>query len=392
MWDRIYITIILCIIVSLPFIFFQNKLSTLGTPVKYTKPKDEKKSYFSTIIFSLLILLHTPVIYSHLLMSTTTSTLMMVDYLLFVAYYVFAFILLYMDPSGMISTPKYTTTVYLIIMACLLMILLFTGVNVYLLLLFIYGLCICGTIIISRRSVDTRVYYIIGYVVYAILYIFLLKPDILKSIIDGMNDTKKEDKTPPISVSPYLYVSVLFFLLLFMLPSILKLYNDGTTLINEPVLLNVEREFKVVESYPYSLSFWINMESVPPEYNASAAKYTNIVSISNLTKCQYNNTLSKIRILFTINEQEVFIEKTILPQRWNHVVIVNDGAIVDLYINGKLTNSISNISRMRSDLTVGEKNGVVGQLCNFIYYNYAISSLSIQQLYQQLRMLDPPVI
>jgi hypothetical protein len=64
--DRIYITIVLCILCSLPFILYQNKLAKLGTPSEYTSKKDEKKSYLSTLVFSALILLHTPVLYSRM--------------------------------------------------------------------------------------------------------------------------------------------------------------------------------------------------------------------------------------------------------------------------------------------------------------------------------------
>lgn len=388
--DRIFITVVLCILFSLPFILFQNKLSKLGTPTNYSSKKDEKKSYFSTLLFSFLILLHTPVLYSKMI--RTTPTLTSFDKMLFVTYYVFAFILLYMDPANLIMNPEYSTNFYLILLAVIIFILLFTSVSIYVLILFLYGICISWTALYSRKNSDNQLYFKIGYVLYAIIYLFLLKPEALQAIFDGFENTKKEDKTPPVQVDMYLYTSVLFFILLFTLPGILKSYHGGEPLINDPVLLNVPRLFDVKESYPYSISFWINMEAVPPEYNASASVDTNIVSCGDNVQCQYNNVRNKLKItMMSKNQQLVFIEKKIHPQRWNYVVIVNDGKTVDLYLNGTIVNTISAISNLSDTLVVGQENGAAGQLCNLSYYTNPISYLSIQQLYQQFRALDPPV-
>jgi hypothetical protein len=176
----------------------------------------------------------------------------------------------------------------------------------------------------------------------------------------------------------------------------MKTYHGGTLLIQDPVLLNVQKVFKVKPSYPYSVSFWVNMEAVPPEFNASSAKYTNIISCGNQFKCHYNNSINTLRVMFMTKQvnytsQPMFIEKTIHPQRWNHIVVVNDGATIDVHINGELTNTISAISTTTKVLTVGQNNGIAGQICNVMYYNTAMSYLSVQQLYQQFSPLDPPI-
>lgn len=386
MWNRLYITIVLCILISLPFIIYQNKLSKLGTPANFMSKKDETKSYFSTLVFSALILLHTPVIYVRMVT---------IDKFLFIAYYVCAFILLYMDPGNIIMNPIYPTQYYFILLLVMVFILFFTPVNLYLLLLFLYGICISWTALMMRRTKETRVYYKFGYSFYAIAYIFLLKPEILQGIMDGLEETKIEDKTPPIQITMYVYLSVLFFLLVFTLPKLIRTYHGGTPLINDPVLLNAKKTFKVEPSYPYAMSFWINMDAVPPEFNAAAAKYTNVVSCGENVKCQYNNSLNKLRVMFMTkqkNEQSqlMYIEKTIHPQRWNHVVIANDGDTIDLYLDGELTNTISAISNTSGELVVGQEKGIAGQLCNLQYYNTPMTYLSVQQLYQQFSPLDPP--
>ena len=176
-----------------------------------------------------------------------------------------------------------------------------------------------------------------------------------------------------------------------MLPKILKTYNGGTTLINEPVLLNKEQKFDIGTSYPYALSFWVNMESVPPEFNESSAIYANVLSCGDNVKCQYNNSLNKLKVMFSMNGQPVFIENTLRPQRWNHLGIINNGTIVDVYINGQLKNTISTISKIDTTLTVGEDNGIAGEICNLMYYNTSVSPLTIQQIYHQFKELDPPV-
>ena len=87
----------------------------------------------------------------------------------------------------------------------------------------------------------------------------------------------------------------------------------------------------------------------------------------------------------------MFVEKTIHAQRWNHIVIVNDGSTIDVHLNGELSNSIYAISNLSDTLIVGQDNGVAGQLCNLSYYTTPLSYTSIQQLYQQFRALDPPI-
>jgi hypothetical protein len=390
MLNRLYITIVLCILVSLPFIIYQNKLSVLGTPANFMSKKDEKKSYFSTLVFSALILLHTPVIYVRMAANGA------IDKILFIAYYVFAFILLYMDPGNLIMNPIYPTEYYFVFLLAIVFVLLFTPVNLYVLLIFLYGICISWTALMMRRSKETRVYYKFGYSFYAIAYLFLLKPDILQGIMDGLEETKEEDKTPPIQITMYVYLSVLFFLLVFTLPKLIRIYHGGVPFINTPVLLDTKKTFKVEPSYPYALSFWINMEAVPPEFNAAASAYTNVVSCGENVKCQYNNSLNKLRVMFMAKqkngqEQAMFIEKNISPQRWNHVVISNDGASIDVYLNGELTNTISAISNTSGELVVGQDKGIAGQLCNLQYYTTTMTYLSVQQLYQQFSPLDPPI-
>lgn len=359
----------------------------MGTPTNYSSKKDEEKSYFSTLLFSFLVLLHTPVLYSKMIRTAPLTTF---DKLLFVAYYLFAFILLYMDPANLIMNPEYSTQFYLILLAVMVFILLFTSVSIYVLILFLYGICIAWTALYSRKNSDNRLYFKFGYAFYAIIYLFLLKPEALQAILDGFENKKKEDKTPPIQVDIYLYTSVLFFILLFTLPGILKSYHGGTPLINDPVLLSVPRIFDVKESYPYSISFWINMEAVPPEYNASASRDTNLVSCDHV-QCKYNHTTNYLKVTMSKNQRPMFIEHKISPQRWNHIVMVNDGKTVDLYVNGEIKNTISAISNLSDTLTVGEENGAAGQLCNLYYYTVPLSNMSIQSLYQQFRALDPPV-
>jgi len=92
------------------------------------------------------------------------------------------------------------------------------------------------------------------------------------------------------------------------------------------------------------------------------------------------------------DSSQVSVEHKILPQSWNHVVIVNDGYTVDIYINGDIANtSTSTIEQTTNILKVGEKDGVAGQICNVTYYKEPISHASILQLYNQCKSLDPPI-
>jgi hypothetical protein len=531
MFDRIFITAVLCILISLPFILFQKKLSVLGAPTNYTSKKDERKTNRSSIVFSVLILLYTPIIYNKI---KRKEDLTLIDKLLFLVYYVGAFVVLYLDPTKTVLSPQMSNYFYLIWMAFFFITLFFTDVSVYIFILFIYGICATTTILFVRKTKEISKYYIFGYILYAFLYLFLLKPEVLANMLGDFNDTTKKDTTPRVNVNFYLYTSVLFFLVLFMLPKIVKDYNGGTRLFNDVMLLNEKQLYDIDDSYPYAISFWINMEAVPPEMNASSAKFTNIVScMSSCTasvvddskcrddkkygkykrttrnskekydtcmaeelrkckwgstpidaatclankptaavddngatlpvisdddyrktieykecttglpvntclenvpvdlqedymntkeyaecvyqarskfatmnfknnicgyectpsniQCQYNNQISTLKVIFNISNSEVSVEHKILPQSWNHVVIVNDGSTMDVYMNGELKNSVSTMSSTSNILQVGQEDGVAGKICNLTYYKEAITHVSVLQLYNQCKSLDPPI-
>ena len=67
---------------------------------------------------------------------------------------------------------------------------------------------------------------------------------------------------------------------------------------------------------------------------------------------------------------------------------------MDVFLNGELVSSASNIIPYSTldSLTIGEDDGIKGGICNVIYYNKALDSMTIKGLYNQSKGLDPPVI
>jgi hypothetical protein len=67
---------------------------------------------------------------------------------------------------------------------------------------------------------------------------------------------------------------------------------------------------------------------------------------------------------------------------------------MDVFLNGELVSSAKNIIPYSTldNLTIGEDNGIKGGICNVIYYNKALDSMSIKGLYNQSKNNSPPVL
>ena len=99
-----------------------------------------------------------------------------------------------------------------------------------------------------------------------------------------------------------------------------------------------------------------------------------------------NNGLHKQPRLFKIKKFPL--------QKWNNIVVNYDGGTLDIFMNSKLVASFANTIPYMSidEITVGNKHGAPGGVCNVVYFPIAISYERIKTNYQLLKNRNPPII
>lgn len=98
---------------------------------------------------------------------------------------------------------------------------------------------------------------------------------------------------------------------------------------------------------------------------------------------------------YLVNNEKVIYKTNRLPmQRWNNIVINFNGGTLDIFINGMLVSSETQmVPYMQHDnIYSGERNGVSGGICNVTYFSSPISKKHINILYNSLKDKNPPII
>lgn len=165
-------------------------------------------------------------------------------------------------------------------------------------------------------------------------------------------------------------------------------------------------------SYNYGLSFWVYIDSSPPNTNQSYSKYTSILNYGGKPNVLYKASTNTLVITFddstidqdqdidNINETNdygrriVYKKENFALQRWNHFVINYSGRYLDVFLNGELVKSnIKVVPHMNLDsLVSGTEGGILGGLCNIVYYNKPLTITKIYYIYSMLKDKTPPVL
>jgi len=162
--------------------------------------------------------------------------------------------------------------------------------------------------------------------------------------------------------------------------------------------LNTENKFK----YRYGLSFWVYIDEHAPNTNYSYSSYTTILDYGGKPNVSYNPSLNTL--IVTVKsvdpETQISTEKIIMKkenislQKWHNIVINYSGGTMDIFYDGELANSSINVvPYMTMDkLTVGQKGGINGKLCNLLYFNQTMNIFQIQNIYSVLKSKTPPTM
>lgn len=353
----------------------------LTTTLRADSKKEEKENTMSQNIFILLTLLHAPL----LILVVYTSYYRMIYIVLYIAS---AIALLLGNPWGLLSDNKIATFVY-VFATFFAYLTMYTQPYAWLHLISIFVLCISFTNVIREYTdhKDFFWYFTMYTTLYCISYLLALRPSLLQAL-RGM--AQPGESGPPLQINPVLTLCVLFFVLLFYSSTLFKNYY-GESLITDPIPLNPSVEYSITPSYEYTLSYWVYMDAVPPEYNTLSTFHANIVSSGYSVQNTYD---SSTQTLFVTTKDPIrnTIEVDMYPQRWNHVVLVSTMGTLDVYLNGEVVGTTHSISSTEEHLLIGEPEGIKGKICNVVYTTNVFTPLTVQQLYLQLKSHEPPVL
>jgi hypothetical protein len=218
-----------------------------------------------------------------------------------------------------------------------------------------------------------------------------------------------------------LLVSIALLVGYYETPSLLNKINlqGGKQLVNSPVYtdsLYSLGNFQELNGgnnldYTYAISFWLYLDSAPPNTNASYSKYTSILNFGEKPNVLYNgktNTLmvtikqknlkdlTKNKLIdFDDNDNRILYKnENMLLQKWNNIIINYNGGILDIFLNGELVKSDSSVVPYYTieNLTIGEDNGIKGGICNVVYFRRALTASNIYYLYNMVKGKSPPVV
>lgn len=218
-----------------------------------------------------------------------------------------------------------------------------------------------------------------------------------------------------------LLVAITLILAYLKIPSLFNYVSTqgGNQLVNRPVYTDTQYNLGGYQDltgsdefdYQYAISCWIFIDSAGPNMNSNYNKYTSLLNFGNKPNVLYNG--EKHSLMITMQQKNlqnvtknkmidfddegnriIYINKNMLLQKWNNLIINYNGGTLDIFLNGELVkSSIEVIPYYTFDnLTIGENNGIKGGICNVVYFRKALTSQNIYYLYNSVKDNTPPVL
>lgn len=217
-----------------------------------------------------------------------------------------------------------------------------------------------------------------------------------------------------------LVLAILLFVVYFSLPIVYNrlITQGGKLLVNQPIYTNTQISLGTYEDlngndaydYNYALSFWIFIDSFPPNTNPSYTKYASLLNYGDKPNVLYNasnNTLlitMKQKGLQETTENKLiefddegnrilYKKENMLLQKWHNIILNYNGGILDIFLNGELTKSNTGVVEYYTldSLTIGQNDGFKGGICNVVYYNKTLNRTNIDYIYNMLKNKNPPI-
>ena len=203
-----------------------------------------------------------------------------------------------------------------------------------------------------------------------------------------------------------LAAEIIFILLFIYLRTInKKIYTaNGYQIVNNPVTIHEYSNTTLKEklNYDYGISFWVYIQPMNPGSSPQATEYTTILSYGGKPRVSYNGVRNTMKIEVKTDgkvdnkpENKLVAKIYTVPlQKWNHVVVNYVNGTCDIFMNGELHSTKTNIIPIKDSdsVEIGTVNGIQGSICNVILFNKQLSSSNIKDLYDQFSGKNPPTI
>ena len=253
-----------------------------------------------------------------------------------------------------------------------------------------------------------------------LFYIPCLFNDVGGFIGRKMTSSGSQEKTP---ISSFITIAVIIvlFILYFYVPSLINKINiqGGTQLVNRPVHTDQLYSLGTYEQltgtdtydYAYAISFWVYLDSSPPNTTPAYSKYTSLLNFGDKPNVLYNastnsflitmkqdgldnKSTAKLTDFDEDNNRILYKHSNVLLQKWNNIIINYNGGTLDIFLNGELVKSNIGVVPYYTldNLTIGQDNGIKGGICNVTYFNKTLNSANIYYLYNMVKNKTPPVI
>ena len=219
-----------------------------------------------------------------------------------------------------------------------------------------------------------------------------------------------------------LVVAILLVIAYFKAPSVVNLVSTqgGNQLVNKPVytdsqynLGNYQQLNNGSDNYDYqfAISAWIFLDAMPPNTNPNYTKFTSLLNFGNKPNILYN--ASENTLMITMQQKDlqkktdnklldfdsegnriIYVDKNVLLQKWNNIIINYNGGTFDVFINGELVKSSIEVVPYYTydNLTIGENNGIKGGICNVIYFRKPLNANNIYYVYHTVKNKTPPTL
>lgn len=237
-------------------------------------------------------------------------------------------------------------------------------------------------------------------------------------------------------------IILLTYIYLTFYPKIKKNYylSGGNQLLNEPIGLENETviakyidlyhsesinkdTLMYQENYNYCISFWMYIDSLPPNTRASYVintpilnygynplvtfnPSTNTLIVSTMNMDDYNKCITNTQTTTTTktteeikdeclnnNLKQLYKDSNYEMQKWNNIILNFNSGTLDIFYNGELVSSKRTTINISSNtpIVVGSSNGISGGICNVVFFNKTIGSLDVKRIYDLAKNKNPPL-
>jgi hypothetical protein len=393
-WKYLVGLFIYAIVLNIPFLIYIDAISNAITSFFSIHETDNSVGYF---IYSMMILIQLPLV-SHFTKSTLYDIL----------YVVTCILVAVLNPFSFITTPYqpwYLFVVTAIVFFCLK--LSFTIVTVALLILLAV---LSSNEILSfyyKSSYAFLAYFLLYLIGYAKSFIDLdpARLELILAMIrqffnpvtnffDRMYQVIKQFGIDCLSINPFFLctfaVFIGFALFHLYIRTISKQAYGGTMLVHKPIPLDTVTSYSVPVNYHYTLSFWFYIHPTPPSYSPSATEYTTLLLHGDNVLISYNGQQNKIRVRL---KDDTMVTRTVPLQKWNHMTLIYQNGMMDIFMNGKLIESETWVPHtLTNELLIGANKGIHGDICNVLYYDKVMTHAFVQSLYHDFKKKNPPIV